>query len=117
MREYIRKGFKKEQLSKETKKLTAILQALRNCHKSLSTINGGEEKTLAIHAIAYAFEQVDLLRQMKGKNTARSLPATKTIDVQTFPDTIDVESEVSNLRTLMEVHQPSVLSGVMDEPQ
>jgi len=59
MREYIRKGFKKEQLARETTKLTAILQALRNCHRSLGTINGGEEKTLAIHAIAYAFEQVN----------------------------------------------------------
>ena len=104
MREYIRKGFQKEQLGRETKKLTAILQALRNCHKSLGTINGEEEKTLAIHAIAYAFEQVDLLRQLKGKNAARGLPATETLDVQTFPDSIDVESEISNPKTLIEAH-------------
>ncbi len=72
---------------------------------------------MAIHAIAYAFEQVDLLRQLKGKNAARGLPATKTLDVLTFPDSIDVESEIFNPKTLIEAHQPSVLSGVMDELQ
>ena len=102
MREYIRKGFKKEQLARETKKLTAILQALRNCHRSLGTINGGEEKTLAIHAIAFAFEQVNQLRQMKGKTAARALPATETIEVELKADFIDVETQISSPMRLSE---------------
>ncbi len=93
MREYIRKGFGKEQLNRETKKLTAILQALRNCHKSLQTIHGGEEKTLASHAIAYAFEQVNQLRQLKGKAAARELPATEAIEVAVESITVSTVQE------------------------
>jgi len=115
MREYIRKGFKKEQLARETKKLTAVLQALRNCHRSLGTINGGEEKTLAIHAIAYAFEQVNTLRQMKGKTAARALPATKTIETELIQDYLNVESETPSQGTRIETLPIPVLSGFMDD--
>lgn len=99
MREYIRKNFRKEQQNRENKKITAILQALRNCHRSLGTIQGGEEVTLARHAIAYAFKQVNTLRVMKGKAAARELPPTRTVDVEVQEASMEVEIEA--LESLM----------------
>lgn len=101
MREYIRRGFSKEQLNRECKKLTALLQALRQCHRSLSTVNGGEEKTLALNAIAYAYEQVNIMRQMKGKLTAPVLPAVETIDTELEPF-VDVITERKSHPSVLE---------------
>ena len=89
MREYKSKTFSKAQLQRENKKLTGILQALRNCHKALGTINGGEEKTLAIAAIVYAFEQVNILREFKGKAAARGLPNETILNAE-FESAIEV---------------------------
>ena len=47
-------------------------------------------------------------RQMKDKNAARGLPATETIDVKIFSDSIDVESGAARSEFLLEVHQPAI---------
>jgi len=56
----------------------------------------GIEKTLAMHAIAFAFEQVDLLCQMNGKTVTRGLAATETVNVITEQSAISVESTPSD---------------------
>lgn len=77
MREYIRVGFAQEQKERELARLDAILQALRNCHKSLGTINGGEEKTMAIQDIAAAHHNVTTMRNGL---TEKALPNTRTVE-------------------------------------
>jgi len=56
----------------------------------------GIEKTLAMHAIAFAFEQGDLLCQMNGKTVTRGLAATETVNVITEQSAISVESTPSD---------------------
>lgn len=89
MREYKQRGFTKAQIKRETKKLTAILKALRDAHRSLGTVNGGEEKTLALHAMVFAYQQVNTLRQFKGIAEARGLRNETVLNAE-LEDAIDV---------------------------
>lgn len=86
MREYIRPGFAQEQQEQELQKLNAILQALRNSHKALATIHGGEERDFARQSIADAFEQITALKLQKEKSLSNSLPAYPTVDVSVEAD-------------------------------
>ncbi len=83
MREYIQPGFAQQQKQREVDKLDAILQALNNCHRSLSTI--GEAAFLARQDIASAYQQVATLRKEK----ARHLEATPAMTIAS----VDVDAE------------------------
>ncbi len=85
MREYIQPGFAQQQKQREVDKLDAIRQALNNCHRSLSTIGGGEEAFLARQDIASAYQQVATLRKEK----ARHLEAAPAMTITT----VDVDAE------------------------
>jgi hypothetical protein len=65
MREYIQPGFAQAKKQREVDKLTAILQALKNCHRSMSTIGGGEEAFLAREDLLSAFQRINMLHQEK----------------------------------------------------
>lgn len=83
MREYIQPGFIQARKQREVDKLTAILQALRNCHRSMSTIGGGEEAFLAREEIASAFQRIDAMRQEK----------IHQLDLPVDPNAINIEME------------------------
>ena len=68
MREYIQPGFTHSQKQREVDKLTAILQALKNCHGSLGTIQGGEEIFQAKEDLASLFLRIDTIRLEKMKH-------------------------------------------------
>lgn len=65
MREYIQPGFAQSQKQREVEKLTAVLQALKNCHGALGTIQGGEELFQAKEDIADLFLRLDAIRMEK----------------------------------------------------
>lgn len=90
MREYRQRGFTNTLRKRESKKLTAILKALREAHRSLGTVNGGEEKTLALHAMAFAYQQVNTLRQFKGVAEARGLPDVPILNADVDEPALDV---------------------------
>jgi hypothetical protein len=85
MREYIRPGFGQEQKQREVAKLDAILQALRNCHRSLSTIGGEEDAFLARQDIESAFQRVNTLRKYKAQQLENQplLPPIVNVDFET----------------------------------
>jgi|GEM_PF-3366490 len=85
MREYIQPGFKQQQRQRDVDKLDAILQALKNCHRTLSTVGGNEDAFLARQDIESAFQHVTRLR----KDAARHLEATPALTMTT----VDVEAE------------------------
>jgi hypothetical protein len=60
MREYIQPGFAKSQKQREMEKLTAVLQALKNCHGALGTIQGGEELFQAKEDLADLFRKDEI---------------------------------------------------------
>lgn len=68
MREYIQPGFAQQQKQREVDKLDAILKALNNCHRSLSTVGGDEAAFMARQDIASAHQHVTRLRQEKAKH-------------------------------------------------
>lgn len=82
MREYIQPGFAKAQTQREVDKLTAVLQALKNCHRTMNTIRGGgEEAFLAQEDIGSAFQRIDTLRQER----------IRQLDLPADPSAIDIE--------------------------
>lgn len=82
MREYIRPGFAKEEKAREIKKLTAILVKLRECHVSLSTICGDEDRDIALQGIVIAFGKVGEMRKWRGEKTPRELSDAETVDTE-----------------------------------
>jgi hypothetical protein len=94
MREYIQPGFAQSQKQREVDKLTAILQALKNCHGSLGSIQGGEELFQAKEDLASLFLRIDTIRLEKMKRLeAKAKYGSGTIDIE-----LDAEfDEDSNL--------------------
>jgi hypothetical protein len=85
MQEYIQPGFAQKQKNREVDKLTAILQALKNCHGSLGTIQGGEELFQAKEDIADLFLRLDAIRRDKMNRSDSQLSSAQ--------DVIDIELE------------------------
>ena len=83
MRDYARPDFAHKQSHREVEKLNAILQALKNCHQAMGTINGGEDGFLALQSIQEAYHHVSKIRDFK----SNALPPTAN------QSAIDVESE------------------------
>jgi hypothetical protein len=83
MREYIQPGFAHAQKQREVEKLTAVLQALKNCHGALGTIQGGEELFQAKEDIADLFLRLDAIRMEKINRLGAQ--------TSSFPGAIDVE--------------------------
>ena len=67
MREYIRPNSSQEQKQREVAKLDALLQALRNCHRSLSSMGGEEDAFLARQDVESAFQRVNTLKKYKAQ--------------------------------------------------
>jgi hypothetical protein len=65
MRNHIQLGFPQAKKQREVDKLTAILQALKNCHRSMSTLGGAEEAFQAREDLVSAFQRINRLRQEK----------------------------------------------------
>jgi hypothetical protein len=85
MREYIQPGFAQAQKQREVEKLTAVLQALKNCHGALGTIQGGEELFLAQEDLASLFLRIDAIRMEKMSRLDSPAPS--------YPASIDIELE------------------------
>jgi hypothetical protein len=85
MQEYIQPGFAQKQKSREVDKLTAILQALKNCHGSLGTIQGGEDLFQAKEDIADLFLRLDAIRRDKMNRLDSQISSAQ--------DVIDIELE------------------------
>lgn len=83
MREYIQPGFAQSQKQREVEKLTAVLQALKNCHGALGAIQGGEELFQAKEDIADLFLRLDAIRMEKmNRLDTPSKSTTHAIDVE-----------------------------------
>lgn len=67
MQEYIRPKFGQEQKQREIAKLDSILQSLRNCHRTLSSMGGEEDAFLARQDVESAFQRVNTLRKYKSQ--------------------------------------------------
>ena len=81
MREYIQPGFAHSQKQREVEKLTAILQAIKNCHNSLGAIQGGEEVFEAKEDLADLFLRIDAIRLEKIKRLeSGSISSPVTLD-------------------------------------
>ncbi len=88
MREYIQPGFAQAQKQKEVEKLTAVLQALKNCHSALSTIKGGEELFEAKEDIASLFLRIDSIRMEKMNHLDSQPSSPGVIDIN-----VDLQEE------------------------
>lgn len=98
MREYIQPGFAQSQKQREVEKLTAVLQALKNCHGALGTIQGGEELFQAKEDIADLFLRLEAIRMEKMnrlKSNAQS--GSGAIDIE-----LDTEFEQNSDLALMD---------------
>ena len=80
MRDYARPDFAQKQNQREVDKLNAILQALKNCHKAMGTINGGEDAFLALQSIQEASHHVSKIRYFKS-NALQPVSSQSIIDV------------------------------------
>lgn len=94
MREYIQPGFAHSQKQREVEKLTAVLQALKNCHGALGTVQGGEELFQAKEDIADLFLRLDAIRMEKMNRLDAPSPSS--------PTAIDIELEDENEFSLIE---------------
>ena len=98
MREYIQPGFAQSQKQREVDKLTAILQALKNCHASLGSIQGGEELFEAKEDLASLFLRIDTIRLEKMKHLeSNAQSGSGTIDIE-----LDAEFEQDSDLALMD---------------
>jgi len=95
MHGYIQPGFAQSQKQREVDKLTAILQALKNCHNSLGTIKGGEEIFEAKEDLADLFLRIDAIRMEKMKHLKSNAPNSQTV-------TLDAEFEEDSDLALMD---------------
>jgi len=95
MHGYIQPGFSQSQKQREVDKLTAILQALKNCHSSLGTIKGGEEIFEAKEDLADLFLRIDAIRMEKMKHLESSTSNSHTV-------TLDAEFEEDSDLALMD---------------
>jgi hypothetical protein len=95
MHGYIQPGFAQSQKQREVDKLTAILQALKNCHSSLGTIKGGEEIFEAKEDLADLFLRIDAIRMEKMKQIEGNANTNRTV-------TLDAEFEEDSDLALME---------------
>ena len=86
MRDYIQPGFAQKQKNREVDKLTAILQALKNCHASLGTIQGGEEIFEAKEDIADLFLRLDAIRREKMNHLDSQISSAQDIDIEVEED-------------------------------
>jgi hypothetical protein len=83
MQGYIQPGFAQSQKKREVDKLTAILQALKNCHSSLGTIKGGEEIFEAKEDLADLFLRIDAIRMEKVKHLKSTTSDNHTVTLDT----------------------------------
>jgi hypothetical protein len=95
MHGYIQPGFAQSQKQREVDKLTAILQALKNCHSSLGTIKGGEEIFEAKEDLADLFLRIDAIRLEKMKHLEYNVSNSHTV-------TLDAEFEEDSDLALMD---------------
>ena len=95
MQGYIQPGFTQSQKQREVDKLTAILQALKNCHSSLGTIKGGEEIFETKEDLADLFLRIDAIRMEKVKCLESNTTSNQTV-------TLDAEFEEDSHLALME---------------
>ena len=84
MREYLPAGFTQARKQQEVDKLAAMLQALRNCHRSLATIDGGEAAFLAGQDLESAYRQLAGLHQDKLRQLGTGPALAAPITVDTF---------------------------------
>jgi cold shock CspA family protein len=83
MHGYIQPGFAHSQKQREVDKLTAILQALKNCHNSLGTIKGGEEIFEAKEDLADLFLRIDAIRMEKMKRLESNANSSNAVTLDT----------------------------------
>ena len=95
MHGYIQPGFAQSQKQREVDKLTAILQALKNCHSSLGTVKGGEEIFEAKEDLADLFLRIDAIRLEKMKHLESNTASNQTV-------TLDAEFEEDSDLALMD---------------